>query len=290
MATRFDLREFLMARRASITPEQVGLPAGGRRRVAGLRREEVAIVAGISVEYYTQLERGNARGVSDDVLEAIARVLHLDDTERAHLFDLVRVANARPPRRRPTPQRIRPGVQLVLDTITGGAAFVRNGRLDILAANRLARALYVDAFDSAGDPNLARFVFLDRRAADFYANWDRIADDAVGSLRAEAARDPYDRALTELVGELSMRSEPFRIRWAAHTVRAYQTGTQPFRHPLVGRLDLAYEAFELPADTGQTLIVYAAPPDSPAQEALNLLASWAATPDGVPVDEVPEQP
>jgi transcriptional regulator with XRE-family HTH domain len=279
-----------MSRRASVTPDQVGLPGGGRRRVAGLRREEVALLAGISVEYYTQLERGNARGASHDVLEAIARVLQLDDTERAHLFDLVGAANARPSRRHPTPQRVRPAVRRVLDTITEAAAFVRNGRLDVLAANRLARALYVDAFDTPGVPNLARFVFLDQRAADFYVKWERIADDAVGSLRAEAGRDPYDPALTELVGELSMRSEPFRIRWAAHGVRAYQTGTQPFRHPLVGRLDLAYEAFELPADTGQTLIVYAAPPDSPAQEALNLLASWASTPDGVPADEVPDQP
>jgi hypothetical protein len=171
---------------------------------------------------------------------------------------------------------VRPTVQRVLDTITEGAAFVRNGRLDVLATNRLARALYADLFASPTAPNLARFVFLDRRAPDFYANWDRIADDAVGSLRAEAGRDPHDPALTALVGELSLRSEPFRTRWAAHPVRAYRTGTQPFHHHVVGRLDLAYEAFELPGDTGQTLIVYTAQPDSPAQEALNLLASWTA--------------
>jgi len=281
VGTTSEIREFLTSRRARITPEQAGLGAyGRRRRVAGLRREEVALLAGISVEYYTQLERGTVRGVSEDVLEAIARALQLDDVERAHLFDLVRAAKQRPSRRRRTPERVRPSVQRVLDTITEAAAFVRNGRLDILSANRLGYALYSEVFANPDRPaNLARFVFLDRRSREFYGDWDGIADAAVGNLRAEAGRDPYDRDLTDLVGELSMRSEQFRVRWASHDVRQYRSGTQPFHHPLVGDLTLSYEALEVTADIGQTLIVYTAQPDSPSQQALNRLANWSTTPN-----------
>jgi transcriptional regulator with XRE-family HTH domain len=284
MGTGNEIREFLTTRRARITPDQAGLRAyGGRRRVSGLRREEVAQLAGISVEYYTQLERGTVRGVSEDVLEAVARALHLDDVERAHLFDLVRTAKQRPARRRQTPQQVRPSVQRVLDTITESAAFVRNGRLDILTANRLGYALYSEVFANPERPaNLARFVFLDARARDFYVDWDGIADAGVGSLRAEAGRDPFDSELTELVGELSMRSEDFRVRWAAHDVRQYRTGTQQFRHALVGDLTLGYEALELTADIGQTLIVYTAEPDSPSQNALNRLATWSTSTSGSP--------
>jgi len=272
-----DIREFLTTRRARITPDQAGLHAyGGRRRVSGLRREEVAMLAGISVEYYTQLERGSVRGVSEDVLDAISRALQLDDVERVHLSDLVRAAKQRPIRGRHTTERVRPGVQRVLDTITESAAFVRNGRLDILSANRLGYALYSEAFANPERPvNLARFVFLDTRAREFYADWDGIADAGVGSLRAEAGRDPYDRDLADLVGELSLRSDDFRVRWAAHDVRRYRTGTQPFRHPLVGDLTLHYEALALTAEIGQTLIVYTAEPDSPSQGALNRLANWS---------------
>jgi transcriptional regulator with XRE-family HTH domain len=277
VSTTKEIREFLTSRRARITPEQAGLGAyGRRRRVSGLRREEVALLAGISVEYYTQLERGTVRGVSEDVLEAIARALRLDDVERAHLFDLVRAAKQRPTSSRRAPERVRPSMQRVLDTITESAAFVRNGRLDILSANRLGYALYSEVFANPDRPaNLARFVFLDRRAREFYGDWDGIADAAVGNLRAEAGRDPYDRDLTDLVGELSMRSEEFRVRWAAHDVRQYRSGTQPFHHPLVGDLTLSYEALAVTADIGQTLIVYTAQPDSPSQEALNRLASWS---------------
>jgi transcriptional regulator with XRE-family HTH domain len=281
VGTTNEIREFLTSRRARITPEEAGLGAyGRRRRVSGLRREEVALLAGISVEYYIQLERGTVRGVSEDVLEAIARALRLDDVERTHLFDLVHAAKQRPSRRRRTPERVRPRVQRVLDTITGSAAFVRNGRLDILTANRLGYALYSEVFANPDRPaNLARFIFLDRRSHHFYGDWDGIADAAVGNLRAQAGRDPYDRDLTDLVGELSMRSEEFRVRWAAHDGRQYRSGTQPFRHPLVGDLTLSYEALELTADIGQTLIVYTAQPGTPSQQALNRLASWSTTPN-----------
>src|SRR5947208_12403227 len=287
MGSPNEIRQFLTSRRARISPEQAGLGAyGRRRRVSGLRREEVALLAGISVEYYIQLERGKVRGVSEDVLAAVARALHLDDVERRHLFDLVRAAKMAPRRRSEAPQRVRPGVQRVLDTITDSAAFVRNRRLDILSANRLGYALYSEAFANPERPvNLARFVFLDKRARGFYADWDGIADAGVGSLRAEAGRDPYDRDLADLVGELSLRSDDFRVRWAAHDVRQYRTGTQPFRHPLVGDLTLNYEALELTADIGQTLIVYTAEPDSPSQAAINRLANWSTNQNDVPIGE-----
>lgn len=272
-----EIGEFLTSRRARITPNEAGMHAyGGRRRVPGLRREEVAMLASISIDYYTQLERGNVRGVSEDVLEAVGRALHLDDVERVHLFDLVRAAKQRPSRRHPTPERVRPGVQRVLDTITDSAAFVRNGRLDILSANRLGYALYSEAFADPQRPaNLARFVFIDPRSREFYCHWDEIADAGVGSLRAEAGRDPHDRELTDLVEELSMRSDDFHTRWAAHDVVEYRSGTQPFRHPLIGELLLTYEAFDVTADRGQTLIVYSADPDSPSQAALHRLADWS---------------
>ena len=282
---RGEIRQFLITRRAKITPEQAGLRFyGGNRRVPGLRREEVALLAGISIEYYTRLERGNATGVSAEVLDAIARALQLDDVERAHLADLVKTANVtRPPRRRSTRQRVRPSVQQVLDSMTGAAAFVRNGRLDVLSANQLGYALYSPVFTSSAQPvNLARFIFLDPRSGEFYADWDGIAAAAVGSLRAEAGRDPYDRALTDLVGELSTRSEAFRGRWAAHDVEYYRSGVQPFHHPIAGDLILDYDALELPADPGLTIIAYTAKPGSPAQHALDVLTAWAATPGNLP--------
>jgi transcriptional regulator with XRE-family HTH domain len=271
---RGEVREFLTTRRAKITPERAGLPSyGGRRRVAGLRRDEVALLAGISIEYYTRLERGNIRGASAEVLDGIARALQLDEVERAHLADLVRTANAaRPVRRRPDRLRVRPSVQRLLDSMTGTAAFVRNGRLDILSANQLGYALYAPVFDDpARPPNLARFIFLDDRSASFYRDWDGIAHQAVGSLRAEAGRDPYDRALTDLVGELSTRSQEFRVRWAGHDVKYYRSGVQPFRHPLAGDLDLDYDALEIPADPGLTIVAYSAVPGSPSAQAMRLL-------------------
>jgi len=234
MDTRNEIREFLTSRRAKITPEQAGLRTyGGNRRVPGLRREEVALLAGVSVDYYTRLERGNASGVSESVLEALVRALQLDEPERAHLFDLARAAGSTPRRRRrPAPQRVRPSVQRVLDAMTAAPAFVRNGRMDILAANRLGHAFYSQHFDSPHQPaNSARFIFLDPRAVDFYVDWEQVATDAVAILRSEAGRDPYDRGLSDLVGELSTRSETFRTRWAAHNVRFHDTGVSASTTP-----------------------------------------------------------
>jgi hypothetical protein len=214
------------------------------------------------------------------VLEALAKALQLDDTERRHLFDLVRASQPATTRRqrRGRPQ-LRPAVQQMLDAITTVPAFVRNGRLDILGANQLGRALYSQHFDShAQPPNTARFVFFDDRSADFYADWNTVAADVVAILRAEAGRDPYDRDLSNLVGELSTRSELFRTLWAAHNVRTHDTGVKHVHHPLVGELHLSFEVMELVADPGLTMFVYTAEPGSKTEQGLNLLASWAATP------------
>ncbi|TML15588.1 MAG: helix-turn-helix domain-containing protein [Actinobacteria bacterium] len=277
-----EIREFLTSRRAKITPEQAGLRTfGGNRRVPGLRREEVALLAGVSVDYYTRLERGNAAGVSETVLEALARALQLDEAERAHLFDLARAAHPTTrTRRRPAQRRIRPSLQRVLDAITAAPALVRNGRLDVLAANPLGHALYSEMFSgSAQPPNSARFVFLDPRAANFYVEWDRVANEVVATLRSEAGRDPYDRGLQDLVGELSTRSETFRRRWAAHDVRFHDKGVKRLHHPVVGDLTLTYESMELSSDAGLAMSVYTAEPGSRSEEALSLLASWTATLD-----------
>jgi transcriptional regulator with XRE-family HTH domain len=277
--TRSEIREFLTSRRARITPAQAGLTAYGPRRVPGLRREEVAVLAGVSVPYYTRLERGDLSGVSEGVLDALARALRLDDAERAHLFDLARAAGPMAKRpRRSAPKQIRPSVQRLLDAITGAPALVQNGRLDILGANQLARALYSELFrDPTQPPNHARFNFLNPRAHDVYPDWERGADDAVALLRAEAGRDPYDRELTDLIGELSTRSEEFRARWADHNVRLHQTGAKRFHHPVVGELTLTFEMMELAADPGLNLLTFTAEPGSKSDEALNLLGSWAAT-------------
>jgi len=282
MEDREGIREFLASRSARITPDQAGLPVyGTNRRVKGLRREEVAMLAGISVEYYTRLERGNTNGVSDDVLEGIARALQLDEAERAHLFDLVRATLTRTPRRRPTQERVRPGVQQILDSITA-PAYVRNERLDILAANRLGEALYSPVFDISSRPiNVARFLFLSPKASEFFVDWDTIAHDAVAILRSAAGRDPYDKRLTDLIGELSTRSDEFRVRWAAHNVKFHRTGTKRFHHPVIGEVTLNFEALELAADPGQRLNVYTAEPGSPSHDALDLLASWITTPSDV---------
>jgi transcriptional regulator with XRE-family HTH domain len=275
-----DIAEFLTSRRAKVTPEQVGLPTYGARRVKGLRREEVASLAGVSVEYYRRLERGNVSGVSEGVLEALARALQLDDAERAHLHDLARaVSPVARKRRRATQQRVRPAVQQIVDGMTT-PAIVRNSRVEYLSANALGRALYAPVFESREQPaNSARFTFLDPAAQDFYADWERTAKDLVAHLRSEAGRNPYDRDLSDLVGELSTRSAEFRTWWAAHNVRYHQTGTKRLHHPIVGDLELSYEVMELSADTGLTISVYGAEPGSATQQALDLLGSWAATPD-----------
>jgi transcriptional regulator with XRE-family HTH domain len=276
---RTEVRQFLSTRRAKLTPDQAGVPLyGQRRRVPGLRREEVAQLAGLSTDYYTRLEKGNLGGASDSVLEAIARALQLDDAEREHLFDLARAARgAREPRRRPQARELRPSLQHLLDSMTGAVAFVRNGRLDVLALNPLGRAFYSPVLgDEARPANLARYCFLDASAEAFYPDWEEAADTTVAILRTEAGRDPYNRALTDLVGELATRSDAFRTRWARHDVRLHHTGVKRFRHPVVGDLTVGFNATELAADPGLTLTAYTAEPGSPSAEKLGLLASWAA--------------
>jgi transcriptional regulator with XRE-family HTH domain len=276
-----EIREFLTSRRARVTPEQAGLPSYGSRRVPGLRREEVAVLAGVSAPYYTRLERGDIGGASDGVLGALARALQLDEAERAHLFDLVRAARptTERPRRRPS-QTLRPSVQRMLDAMTGAPAVVQNGRLDILGANQLGRALYSEMYvDPARPANHARFIFLDPRAHDFYADWDRVASDIVAILRSEAGRDPHDRDVSDLVGELSAHSDEFRTRWATHHVRIHRTGVKRVHHPIVGDLNLTFEMLQLSADPGLNFLTYSAEPGTPSEEALKFLGRWAATVD-----------
>jgi transcriptional regulator with XRE-family HTH domain len=278
---RSDVREFLSSRRARITPEKAGLPAfGGNRRVPGLRREEVALLAGVSVDYYTRVERGNLSGVSETVLEALARALQLDEAEREHLIDLARATTTTSrARRKPAPQRVRPGLQRLLESISG-PAWVQNWRLDLLAANRLGYALHYELYaDPVRPVNSARFVFLNARSHEFFPDWERSANDIVAILCTEAGRHPYDRGLSDLVGELSTRSDDFRIRWAAQNVRLHRTGFKRIHHPVVGDLELNYEAMEFPADPGLTMFAYTAEPGSPSDDALKLLASWAVTQD-----------
>jgi transcriptional regulator with XRE-family HTH domain len=280
-SNRADVRDFLVTRRARITPQQAGLAFyGGNRRVPGLRREEVAMLAGVSADYYTRLEKGNLTGVSDTVLEAIAGALQLNEAERLHLLDLARAANISPARaaRRKVPQQLRPSARLILDGMTDVPAFVRNGRLDVLAANPLGRALYAPAFAVSGqDVNLARFRFFDPAARDFYPSFDESARTSVELLRTEAGRDPFNPSLTGLIGDLSTRSEEFRALWADHNVRLHRSGLKHFRHPAVGLLDLMFEAMALEADEGLTLTAYTAEPGTPSHDGLRLLASWAAT-------------
>ena len=275
-----DIAEFLTTRRARVTPEQVGLPVYGSRRVKGLRREEVASLAGVSVDYYKRLERGNASGVSESVLEALASALRLDDAERAHLFDLARAINPiAPKRRRPVPQRVRPVVLRIVESI-GAPAVIRNSRFDYLAANPLGRALYAPVFESAEQPaNSARFTFLDPAAREFYVDWERNARDLVAHLRSVAGRNPYDRGLSDLVGELSTRSPEFVAWWATHNVRYHQTGSKRLRHPVIGELEIEYEVMDVAADDGLTIGVYSAEPGSRSAEQLALLGSWIATPE-----------
>ena len=285
MDNRAEVRQFLMSRRAKLTPEQAGLPGGSNRRVAGLRRTEVAVLAGVSVEYYARIERGTIAGASSSVLDAIARALQLDDTERTHLFDLARAADGIPPsgrpRRRPARQAAsRPALQWTLEAITEGIAFVRNARQDLLATNALGRAFYSPVIGRGGGgqvPNLARFQFLDPASRDFYPDWDLFAHMCVSNMRTEAGRDPHDRALQDLVGELSTRSDTFRVLWGAHDVRTHGAGTKRFHHPVVGELVLAYEELAITAEPGLSLLVYTAEPGSAAAEGLRLLASWAAS-------------
>ena len=278
---RAEVREFLSSRRAHITPEQAGLPAyGGNRRVKGLRREEVAMLAGVSIDYYVRMERGNLSGASESVLDALARALQLDEAEREHLFALARAAEPGRPRQRTPPATVRPAIQQVLDAIGDAPAWVRNGRHDIMAVNRLGRALYAPVLADPRRPaNTTRFLYLDPAAHEFFVDWDQIANDAAAMLRLEAGRSPHDRKLIELVGELSTRSEVFRTRWASHDVQFHRSGRKRLCHPVVGQLDLDFESMELPSEPGLRLNVYTAAPDTPTADGLKMLASWAATQD-----------
>lgn len=281
MENRDELREFLATRRAKITPAQAKLPAyGGNRRVAGLRREEVAMLAGVSVDYYTKLERGNVGAVSDSVLDAVSRALQLTTAERDHLFRLTgSTGAARPVRRNPRRSDVRPTLQRIVDGITDSPAFIRTHTRDLVAANALGRAVYAPLYedDPTGTPNTARFLFLDARARTFFMDWPKSSSDMVANLRTELGRDPYDRDLTDLVDDLNRESDDFRTLWKAHDVRYHDTGVKAVRHPEVGELQLTFEAMELPADPGQSLIVYGAEPGSATADALRLLASWTAT-------------
>jgi transcriptional regulator with XRE-family HTH domain len=271
---RREIREFLMSRRARVTPDAAGLYVidGDVRRVPGLRREEVAELAGVSADYYIQLERGNVDGASDSVLNAVARALRLDDAERLHLFDLARPEAAT--RLASSDGAIRPSVQRTLDAFTGGIALVRNRRWDYLAANTLGRAVYAEVFDGrTGPPNHARYVFLDHRARDFFDDWPAVAHDTARILRSEAGRDPHDPGPTELIDELSQTSPEFAAIWSQHDVRLPAAGRHRFHHPIVGDLDLVFEAAGLRADPGLTLLLATPKQGSPTEEALRRLAA-----------------
>jgi transcriptional regulator with XRE-family HTH domain len=276
-----DIREFLSSRRARISPEQAGLPAyGGNRRVKGLRREEVAMLAGVSVDYYIRMERGNLAGASEAVLDALASALQLDEAERDHLFALARESGAAGKRRkRKAPGTLRPALLQMLNAFTEAPAWVRNGRHDVLAMNQLARALYAPILTDPRRPaNTTRFIYLHPEEAEkFFVDYDQITRDAAAMLRLEAGNFPDDEKLVALVGELSTRSELFRQRWASQDVRFHRSGRKRLNHPVVGRLDLDFEALPLPSEPGLQLNVYTAPADSATADGLKLLASWAAS-------------
>lgn len=297
---RTEIKDFLTTRRAKVTPQMAGLPVvGGNRRVPGLRREEVAMLAGVSVDYYTRLERGRAAGASEEVLDALASALLLDDAERQHLFDLARSVSStgRARRRRPRAGRaaLRPGVQWLLDSMTA-PALVADSLSTYVASNLMARALYSPMFldpapqATGREVNMARFVFLDPRSRDFFPNWDSGAEDLVAMLRLAAGAGPTDPRLTALVGELSTRSREFSRLWARHDVRYVCRGEKVIHHPVVGELRLAYEPMPLTTAPGMRMTAYAVEPGSPSQDALQLLASWAATEPAPAAEKGPAAP
>lgn len=280
MDQRAELSEFLHTRRARLKPEDVGLPDLGRtRRVPGLRREELARLAGVSVAYYTRLEQGNSGNVSGEVLDAIARALRLSDTEHAHLTHL---ANRKTKKKRASarPQRLRVELQQLIDAMEGVPAYVLGRRMEILASNRMARALLGDETAlPPEDRNMARIVFLDPNSRDLYVDWECKAVELVSALRLCAGCWPDDQQLSALVGELSVKSEEFRTLWAAHTVQEKGYGTKRLHHPLVGDLTLSYETLKLPADQDMSLITFHAAPGSVSEESMRLLASWGLDTD-----------
>ncbi|WP_435883548.1 helix-turn-helix domain-containing protein [Streptomyces rubiginosohelvolus] len=282
---RAELSEFLRTRRAKLQPQDVGLPDFGRhRRVPGLRREELAQLAGVSVAYYTRLEQGNGRNVSAEVLDAIARALRLTDAEHAHLTHLARPARHKKKRRPARVQRVRTGLLYLLDNMDGIPAYVTGARSDILAWNAMAAAVFGDwgALPS-GERNWARLVFLSPGYRDLFVNWDSKASDMVSYLRLYAGCHPDDPELSALVGELSVKSDEFRRLWATHNVKEKGHGVKLVRHPLAGDLTLSYETLNLPDDEEQHLVTYHAEPGSDSAQALRLLASWGSDAAGADV-------
>lgn len=282
---RAQARDFLRTRRAKVTPAMVDLPQyGTHRRVPGLRREEVALLAGVSVDYYVRMEKGNLAGVSDQVLEAVARALLLGEAERLHLFDLARAANAgRAPRGSAPGSRpeVRLPVQLVLDSMTTSAAFVSNGRLDVIGSNALLRELYSPVFASpttgrADLPNIARFQLLDPHARQFFPEWDEAVRTTVEILRMSAGRYPFDRRLQDLIGELTTRSDEFARAWADHDVRLHSRGVKSVHHPEVGEIELWFEALRFDGDDDLSLTVYTTEPGSPSADRFRILGALAA--------------
>lgn len=273
MDERRELGSFLKSRRALVSPAQPGI-SPGRRRVQGLRREEVSQLAGISVEYYVRLEQGRANRPSDEVLDALADALELDDVERAHLQDLARTSTRGSARRSRPAEQARPELVQLLAAFDGMPALLINHRLDVLAWNRLATVLFFDFAAAAGkDRNLARFCFLEQLSRERFVDWPDVARATVGQLRLAAGRHTHDEELATLLGELTLRSDGFRALWAKRDVRERTHGTKRFRHPLVGELALRFENFDLPG-SGQRLVMFSAEPATPAQQAVELLSMW----------------
>ncbi|MER5802120.1 helix-turn-helix transcriptional regulator [Streptomyces mirabilis] len=276
-----DVQQFLTEMRARLTPEEAGVTVfGGGRRVPGLRREEVAQLSGVSTAYYTRMERGNLRGVSESVLRSLARTLRMDDAETQHLFDLARAASegTRTRRAKPRPVRLPQRAAQLIDTMSDVPAIALSSLGDVLAANALGRALFPHLFPDEGQPlNHTRYLFRDERARDFYVDWERDAHHVLSALRLVAGRDPSDPALMALVGELATHSPEFRTWWAGHTVTVHAAGTKAIRHPVVGELTVAYETLTLGSAPDVQIVTYLADPGTPSADALALLRSWIAT-------------
>ena len=285
MEHRAEVSGFLRTRRNRITPEQAGIVAGGRRRVPGLRREEVALLTGVSVEYYARMERGDLRGVSLEVLDSLARTLQLDEAETDHLADLAKAAGPTPPRRRrsePAERTVMPTLQRFLDAVTGAPMWVRDRRLDFVAANPLGRALYAPLLDDpANRGNTARFTFLNPASQIFFPDWEDNADDVVATLRTYAGQDPLDEKLTDLIGELIVRSDTFRYRWDRHDVSHHRAGLKRIHHPVAGDLELSYQVMELPLNRDWFMFAFTAEPGSPMEQRLQLLGSLAGTDEAI---------
>ncbi|PBC71468.1 transcriptional regulator with XRE-family HTH domain [Streptomyces sp. TLI_235] len=293
MSPASSLTDFLRSRRARLRPQDVGLPDyGGTRRVAGLRREETALLAGVSVDYYTRMEQGRVANPSEGVLDALARALRLNEDERRHLHELARPRRAARPGRPQPPRRpqVRPTFRRLLDELPDVPAFVMGPRMDVLAWNPAACALLGDysARDAAGR-NIARITFLDPASRQLYADWSACARENVAYLHLQAGRSPDDPLLAALIGELSMKSPDFRRWWAEHPVQDKTSGSKRFHHPLVGDLELAYDTLRAADDPDQALITYTADPGTPSHDALRMLLAWTAS-DGPAVPAGPDMP